>query len=226
VRNAAQYSSTLIKSHVPNPSSETLQNENVIMPKAKRTKVNWNKLFKKINSERKKLRSENSPNHLEHQAPCSVLESARQSAESKASGVVIVFESKPKKAKEPVLITIDSDENEDSVNSMGSSLVCDSALQHNPGGWYCSVASWTSGNTCRADVLGTYSSEVPSRNEAAAFKTMQSGDASMEHSSTQAGRYLSMCNHYSPRPHYCILEELFPKQNNRFCILFHSAFMN
>jgi hypothetical protein len=193
MRNTAHCSNTLIKSHHPNPSSETLQNENVIMPKAKRTKVNWNKLFKKINSERK-LRSENSPNHLTHPVPCSVPESA----ESKDSDIVIVFDSKAEKAKEPVLITINSDENEDAVNSMGSpnTLVC------NPGSWYCNVASWTGGSTCHADVLGSYSSEVASHNEPASFQTVQTGDGALEHavgSSRQAGRYLLMCIHYSPR---------------------------
>jgi hypothetical protein len=170
------------------------------MPKAKRTKVNWNKLFKKINSERKALRSENSSNHLNHPVPCSVPESA----ESKDSGIFIVFDSKAEKMKEPVLITINSDENEDIVNNMGSpnTLVCGSAVQHNPGSWYCNVASWTGGSTCHAGVPGSYSSEVASHNEPASFQTVQTGNGALEHavgSSRHAGRYLLMRIHYSPR---------------------------
>jgi hypothetical protein len=194
VRNAAHCSSTLIKSHLPNPSSEKLQNENVIMPKARRTKVDWNKLFKKINSERKKQRQENSPDCLKHEASCSVPESA----ESKDSSIFIVFDSKAEKTKESILITLDSDGNEDTVNSMGNSdsLVCDSAVQHNPGNWYCSVANWAGGSTCYADVQGSYSSKLVSQNEPEVLKSVQSGDGALESatgSSRQAGRSLSKC---------------------------------
>lgn len=192
VRNAVHCSSTLIKSHLPNPSSETLQNENVIMPKAKKIKVNWNKLFKKINSERKKQRPENSPDHLKHEASCSLSESARLSAESKDSDIVILFDSKAEKVKEDVLVTIDSDENEDTLNSMCNSntLACDSAVQHNPGNWYCSVANWAGGNTCYADIQGSYSSKLASENEPAVLKCVQSGEGALESvtgSSSQAG---------------------------------------
>jgi hypothetical protein len=204
VRNAAHCSSTLIKSHLPNPSSETLQNENLIMPKAKKMKVNWNKLFKKINSEKKQLRSENSPIHPKHEASCSVPESARSSSEIKDSGIFIVFDSKAEKIKEPIVITIDSDKGEDSVNSMGNSdsLQCDSALQHNPGSWYCSAANWAGGNTCYADLQHSYSSELPSKNEPAALKSVQSGDGALEsatHSSRKTGRSMSKCIRYLPR---------------------------
>jgi hypothetical protein len=195
--------STLIKSHLPKPSSETLQTGSVIMPKAKKPKLNWNKLFKKISCERKKLRSENSPDPLMHQAPCSVPESARHPAESNDSGVLIVFDSKYEKTKEPAVITIDSDENQDSVNSMGDSntLVCGGAMQHNPGSWYSSAACWA-GNTCCADVPGSCSSEVASDNEPAAFKSVQSDDGAVEHaagSSRQASKYMSMCIQYRSR---------------------------
>jgi hypothetical protein len=199
VRNAAHHFSTLIKSHLPNPSSETLQSENVIMPKAKRIKVNWNKLFKKINSERKKQRPENSTDCFQREASCSVPESA----ESKDSGICIVFDSKAEKMNEPVLITVDSDENEDTVNNMGNSnsLVCDSAVQHNPGSWYCSVANWAGGSTCYADVQGSYSSKLVSQNEPEVLKSVESGDGALESatgSSRQAGRCLSKCIRYPP----------------------------
>ncbi|XP_023722576.1 protein angel homolog 2 isoform X2 [Cryptotermes secundus] len=188
VRNAAHLSSSLIKSHLPNPSSDTLQNENVIMPKTKRRKVNWNKLFKKINSERKKQRTENSPDCLKPEASCSVPESAG----SKDSGIDIVFDSKIEKNKEPVLITVASDENKDTVSNMAASnsLVCDSAVQHNQGSWYCSVANWAGGSTCYADIQGSYSSKLVFQNEPDNLNSVQSGDGQLESaagSSRQAG---------------------------------------
>jgi hypothetical protein len=173
------------------------------MPKAKKIKVNWNKLFKKTNSERKKQRPENSPDCLKHEASCSLPESARLSAESKDSDILIVFDSKAEKTKESVLTTVDSDENEDTVNSMGNpnTLVCDSAVQHNPGNWYCSVANWGGGNTCYADIQGSYSSKLAPQNEPAVLKSVQSGDGSLHSvtgSSRQAGISLSKCIQYLP----------------------------
>jgi hypothetical protein len=128
------------------------------MPKAKRTKINWYKLFKKINSERQKQRPESSPDCLKPEASCSV----PKSAENKDSGMFTVFDSKAEQTKEPVVITIDSDENEDTVSSMGNSnsLVCDSAVQHNQSNWYCSVANWTGRSTCYSDVQSTNSNSL------------------------------------------------------------------
>lgn len=197
VRNAAHWSSSLIKSQLLNPSSDTLQNESMIMPKTKRRKVNWNKLFKKINSERKKQIPENSPDCLKLEASCSVPESAG----SKDSDIYIVFDSKAEKNKEPVLITVDSDENKDTVSSMGdsNSLVCDSAAHHNQGSWYCSVANWAGGSTCYADVQGSYSSKLVSQNGPEVLNSVQSGDGALESatgSSRQAGTALSKCIQY------------------------------
>jgi len=186
VRDASQCSSTLIKYCLPNPLSEILHSESVVMmPRAKKLKVDVLKLFQKNNSRKKQPRPKNDSEqcrleHFKHRASCPVPESARSSSESSDSDIFIVFDSTADKLREAQqeIITIDSDENEVSINGMGNSdnIVHGSSLQHNPGSGDCVAASWTGGRTCCADIQSSYFSELTTKNKPASHESGSSGD--------------------------------------------------
>jgi hypothetical protein len=215
VSGVTQDSKSLIKFHYTNPLSDILQSENVTMPKAKKVKVNWFKLFENINSNQKKSRcnkKESVPKncqkrykleHGEHRASCSVPESATSSSESKDCDVLIVFDSKDQKLRDAQLevVTIDSDENDISVSSMGNSdsLACGSTLQHNPGSWYCSAATWAG-----SDIQSSCSSELAAAQNTV-LKSVQPGDGASETAAasfSQKGR--SVQRELVLMPEFCI----------------------
>jgi hypothetical protein len=180
------------------------------MPKAKRLKVNWLKIFKKINSDRKKSESNKKESelkscpeqyrleHLEHQPSCS----ATSSSESNNPDVILVFDSKERKLRnaEQGVVTIDDDENDILVSSMGSSnsVACASAVQHNPGSWYCSAATWAS-----SDVWGSCSSESVAENEI--LKAVHPGDGASETATASVSDTGMMLSKLVLKPELCVI---------------------
>jgi hypothetical protein len=117
-----------MKLDIPNTLSEILQLENIIMPKAKKVKVNWFELFKQIKAKKKQSSPENGPTNAMQGTSCSVPESGMSSADS---DIIMVFDSKAQRMREAqqAPIIIDCDDNDDiSVDHVDS---CNSDMQHN-----------------------------------------------------------------------------------------------
>lgn len=190
VKGVTPDSKTVIKFHFPNPLSDFLQRENVIMPKSKKVNSNRFKPFQKINSNKKKSDHnkkvsvpENCPNrfgpeHKKDQTSSSLPQSVESSSENTDSDVLIVFDSKEQGLRDvqQEVIPTDIDKIDVSVITMGNSdsFACGTGLQQNPGGWYCSATTWACSN-----VQSTCSSELPAV-ENMVLKSVQPHDGASE----------------------------------------------
>lgn len=156
IRAIAECSSTLMKSDIPNPFSEVLHDENITMPKAKKMKVNWFKLYQKINSEINQLGPNEETTDVIPGTSCSVPESDTSSEDS---DIMITFDSKAEKMRkaEQEVINIDSDDSDDiSVDHLDE---FNSERQKDTGTVHSSADSGPVDDICYADVQNSDSLE-------------------------------------------------------------------
>ena len=164
VRAVADCSSILMKCDISNPLSEVLQCENVTMPKAKKVKVNWFKLYRQINSKINQSCSKKETIDVMQGTSCSVPESGASSSDS---DIDIVFDSKAEKMRkaQQTVINIDSDDDGDNdVISIDHVDKCKSDRQHDTGTLHCSADSGPVADICYADVQNSNSLELSANN--------------------------------------------------------------
>jgi hypothetical protein len=147
VRAIAEFSSILVKSDISNPLSEVLQCENVKMPKAKKVKANWFKLYRQINSKINHSDSEKETTNVVQGTSCCVPESDTSSADS---DIVIVFDSKAEKLRKAQETVINIDSNDDDNDDI--SVDCVDNMQHETGTLHCGADSGPVADVCYADV--------------------------------------------------------------------------
>jgi hypothetical protein len=138
-----------MKSDIPNPLSEVLHHENVTMPKAKKVKVNWFKLYQNINSKINQSEPNQETTNVMPETSCSVPESGTSSEDS---DIIIVFDSKAEKMRkaQQAVINIDSDSSDDmSVHHVGE---YSSERQQDTGSLHYSADSEPVADICCADV--------------------------------------------------------------------------
>jgi hypothetical protein len=150
-----------MKSDISNPLSEVLQCENVTMPKAKKTSVNWFKSYQKINSKINQSCSTKETTNVMQGTSCSVPESGASSADS---DIVIVFDSKAEKMRkaQQTVINIDSDDDDgdNDVISIDHVDKCKSDREHDTGTLPCSADSVLVADICYTDVQNSNSLEL------------------------------------------------------------------
>ena len=164
VRAVAEYSSILMNYDISNPLSEVLQCEYVTMPKARKVKGNWFKLYQQINSKINQSGSKNETTNVMQGTSCSVPESGTSSPDS---DIVIVFDSKAEKMgkAQQTVINIDSDDDDDDDISVDHLDKCQSDKQHDTGGsLHCSADSGPVVDICYADVQNINSLELSANN--------------------------------------------------------------
>ena len=170
VTAVAKCSSILMKSDISSPLSEVLQCEHVTMPKAKKVKVNWFKLYQEINSKINQSGSKKETTNVMQGTPCSVPESDTSSVDS---DIAIVFDSKAEKLRkaQQTVINIDSDDDDnddddddDDDISVDNVDKCKSDRQHDTGTLHCSADSGPVADICCADVENSNSLGLSANN--------------------------------------------------------------
>jgi hypothetical protein len=186
VRAIAECSGILMKSDISNPVSEVLQCENRTMPKAQKVKVNWFKLYQRINSKINQSDSKKETTDIMEGTSCSVSESDTSSVDS---DIIIVFDAKAEKMRKApeIVINIDSDNDDDDDDDISVEHVdnCNSDGQNDTGTLHCSADSGPVADICCADVQNI--NDVPAVPER--IHVCEGTSETVSDSSEHTGRY-------------------------------------